>query len=113
MDLDEFKRLVTEAYESLPAGFRKKIENVAVEVEDRIMFDNRRLILGQYHGVPLTSRTSWYGNVLPDKIIIYKGSIERIAQEPEEIKKIVAQVIRHEVGHYFGLDEADLENLGE
>ncbi len=94
----------------MPKEFRKKIENVDIEIEEETMTESGRLILGRYHGVPLTSRTHWYGNVLPDRIIIYKGSIERITQDPTTIKELVSDVLKHELGHYFGLDEDDLEN---
>ncbi len=110
MDKEEFEKLITDAFQNLPKIFRKKIENLTLEVAEGVMYQDGTLILGRYQGVPLTSRTSWYGNVLPDKIIIYKGSIERITQDPGQIKRIVGEVLRHEFGHYFGLDEEDLKN---
>jgi predicted Zn-dependent protease with MMP-like domain len=109
VDLDLFRNLVTEAFQALPGSFRKKIENLAIEVEEAALMDGDRVILGQYQGVPLTDRTSYYGNVLPDRIVIFKGSIEQVTEDPDRIKRLVQEVIRHEVGHYFGLDEDDMK----
>lgn len=110
MDLSLFRALVAEAFQALPRSFKKKIENVAVEVEEDALVEGGRLVLGRYQGVPLTERTSWYGNVLPDRIVIYQGSVEQVTKDPGHIKRLVQQVIRHEVGHYFGLDEEDMEH---
>jgi len=62
------------------------------------------LIFGLYEGVPQTKR--WhYGQVLPDKITIFKKPIERIARSENEIKEIVKNTVWHEIAHHFGLDE--------
>ncbi len=108
MEIEEFRRLVLEAFKQLPRRFQEKIENVAVEIDERVMNQAGRLILGQYQGVPLTSRSTWYGNILPDRIVIYKGSIERLTNNPEEIRSLVVEVVKHEIGHYFGLDEEQM-----
>jgi len=110
MELELFRKLVLEAFDGLPRAFRKRIENVGLEVEEGAMHEANQLILGRYHGVPLTLRTSWYGNVLPDRITIYQGSIEQVTQDPAAMKKLVQEVIKHEVGHYFGLEEEDMHD---
>lgn len=108
-----FDRLVQEAWLAIPAAFRRRVENVAIVVEQEpTIGDLRRAgcprdstLLGLYHGVPLTRRTSSYGLVLPDKISIYRGPIERMARNERELARIVRDTLWHELGHYFGMDE--------
>jgi predicted Zn-dependent protease with MMP-like domain len=68
-------------------------------------------LLGLYQGVPLDRRGFYYGNVLPDKITLFKIPIESICKTKEEIEEKVREVVIHEVGHYFGLDEERLRDL--
>jgi predicted Zn-dependent protease with MMP-like domain len=68
-------------------------------------------LLGLYQGVPLTEREWNYGNVLPDRIVIYQRPIEQTAQTPEEIEDIVLDTVMHEVGHYFGFDDETLYSI--
>jgi predicted Zn-dependent protease with MMP-like domain len=108
-----FDRLVQEAWLAIPAGFRKRVENVAIVAEDEPGPDDLRrarcprgsTLLGLYHGIPLTRRTASYGLVLPDKISIYRGPIERIARNERDLARIVRETLWHELGHYFGMDE--------
>lgn len=110
---DQFDRWVREAYLAIPARFRRRIANVAIVVEEEPSGEDLRaarcprdsILLGLYHGIPLTERTSSYGMVLPDKISIYRGPIERLARNEREIRQIVQETLWHEVGHYFGMDE--------
>jgi len=116
MDRAEFDKLVAEAVASLPSAFRKRIENVAIMVEAfppprRSSRARSGLLLGLYHGVPLKDRGSYYGNVPPDVIIIYQEPIERISSSADEIKERVREVVRHEVGHHFGLSEEELRDI--
>ena len=62
-------------------------------------------LFGLYQGVPLTEREWNYGNVLPDRIIIYQRPIEDAATSPAEIEEIVMDTVMHEIGHYFGFDD--------
>jgi predicted Zn-dependent protease with MMP-like domain len=116
MDSAKFESLVDEALASLPRKFRERIENLAVIVEERP--PRRRssrasagTLLGLYHGVPLKDRGSYYGNIPPDVIVIYKEPIERMCGADDEIKARVQEVVYHEVGHYFGLSEKDLRDI--
>lgn len=110
---DRFEEYVREAWLEIPARLRKRIENVAVVVEDEPSADDLRrarcprdsTLLGFYHGIPLTLRTASYGLVLPDRISIYRGPIERLARSERELRHIVKETLWHEVGHYFGMDE--------
>ena len=120
MNADEFERLVAQAFDELPEQFKKKIENVAIVVEDwpdartleisGVM--NRTALLGLYHGVPLTSRTTGYGLVPPDKISIYRYPILMQSSGPEDIRSLVRHVLVHEIAHYFGVGDDRLHELG-
>jgi len=70
-------------------------------------------LLGLYHGHPLKERGTWYGNVLPDRIVIYQGPIEEGCGSEGEVRRRVEEVLLHEVGHYFGLEEEELRAIEE
>ncbi len=115
----EFEELVVLALKGLPKIFKKKMKNVDVVVEDRASHDvvlemglrSSSELLGLYQGVPIDQRGFYYGNVLPDKITLFQLPIESICKTEEEIKERVKEVVMHEVGHYFGLDEERLREL--
>jgi len=116
---EEFEELVTEAVNSLPEKFKEKMENIAVVIEDlpsqelltEMKIKSPYGLLGLYRGVPYPRRGIWYRNVLPDKIIIFKKPIEVRCRNKEDIKESVRRVVIHEIGHYFGLGEADLRKI--
>jgi predicted Zn-dependent protease with MMP-like domain len=115
----EFEELVVSALKRLPKFFKKKMKNVDVVVEDRASRDllsevdlrSPFELLGLYQGVPLDRRGFYYGNVLPDKITLFQIPIESMCQTKEEIEEKVKEVVIHEVGHYFGLDDERLREL--
>lgn len=116
----EFERLVAQAVESLPENFLERLENVDVVVEDEPTEEDLELagiepggtLLGLYHGVPQSQRGPWYGNLLPDRIVIYQRSIEAAARDRREIRKEIRITLLHEIGHHFGLGEDDLAGAG-
>jgi predicted Zn-dependent protease with MMP-like domain len=115
-----FERFVAEALEALPEVFRNRLENVEIVVEDWPDRRTMRLagvrsptdLLGFYHGVPLTRRTSNYMLVLPDKITLYRQPILMRCRTLEEVRDLVARTLRHEIAHYFGIDDDRLEEIG-
>jgi predicted Zn-dependent protease with MMP-like domain len=115
-----FERFVAEALEALPEVFRSRLENVEIVVEDWPDRRTMRLagvrspadLLGFYHGVPLTRRTSNYMLVLPDKITLYRQPILMRCHTLEEVRDLVARTLRHEIAHYFGIDDDRLEEIG-
>lgn len=112
MPRSQFEALVESALKSLPSRFRSRLKNLAVLVEDWPSPGRRgRTILGLYHGVPYPHRGPFYGNVGPDIIVIYQGPIEEVCSTLEEVEAKVREVVLHEVGHYFGLDEEELRAL--
>jgi predicted Zn-dependent protease with MMP-like domain len=62
--------------------------------------------------VPLTSRTSGYAGVLPDRITIYRLAICAICDTEDEVVEQVRRTVIHEVAHHFGIDDARLDELG-
>jgi predicted Zn-dependent protease with MMP-like domain len=107
---DDFERSVEEALESLPEDLRRFMSNVAVLVEDEPPAG--RPLLGLYQGVPLTRRGSGYGGVLPDKITVYRGPLERYyGQSPETLRAAIRRVVLHEVAHHFGISDERLREL--
>jgi len=114
-----FEKLVQEAVESLPAELKDRLENVAILVEenppDRPEENDERgqELLGLYQGIPHKHRGLWYGNVLPDRIVIYRKPLERVSSSLEDLKRNIRQTVVHEVGHYFGFEEEDLRRFEE
>jgi predicted Zn-dependent protease with MMP-like domain len=116
----QFEALVAKALRRLPKRFKGKIENIAVVVED--WADDETLtdvgveppdtLYGLYRGIDLTRRDSAYGNVLPDTITIYQGPIEEDCADEAEMAELVRDTVIHELGHYFGLDDSQLDELG-
>jgi predicted Zn-dependent protease with MMP-like domain len=115
-----FERLVAEALDSLPQKFQEWMENVDVVIETWPSRETIRsmglapgeTLMGLYEGVPLTKRTSRYGQVLPDRITIYQGPIEACCRNAEEVRLRVRQVVMHELGHHFGISDERLRELG-
>jgi predicted Zn-dependent protease with MMP-like domain len=104
-----FERLVEKALATLPKEFQSYLENVAVVIEDEPPNDMPD-VMGLYEGVPLVER-SIDDTILPDCITLYKGVIERACRTHAEIEAEVRLTVLHEIGHFFGLDEGQLEHL--
>ena len=117
---DAFFDLVVEAFNSMPEQFHEALDNVEIVVEDWPSWNTMRLarvrskwgLLGFYHGVPLTDRTTGYNLITPDKISIYRRPIEAQCRTPEELRALVHRVVLHEVAHYFGIDDDRLLEIG-
>ena len=113
-----FEQLVREAVESLPEELKARLENVAILVEEnpprsKKWQEKDQELLGLYHGISKKDRGFWYGNVLPDRIVIYRKPLERISANIQGLRENVRQTVIHEVGHYFGFDEEDLRRFEE
>ena len=109
MDRSRFEELVTDALDSLPEWVLKRLENVEVIVEDRPPPGEGNL-LGKYYGIPLTERRN-YAGVLPDTITLYRRTIEREARSEEDVRRVVAHTVEHEVAHFFGISDDRLREL--
>ena len=121
MNRRQFEALVADALASIPRRFRKAMQNIAIVVEDepaQDLLDDMEIeppdtLLGLYQGTPLTERTSAYGNVLPDRVLIFQGPHERAADDEDDLVVAIGETLIHEIGHYFGLSEEEIEEIEE
>jgi predicted Zn-dependent protease with MMP-like domain len=122
MTRQRFENLVAEAIMLIPRRFRREMQNLALIVEDepspqllrQMEIDPPDTLLGLYQGTPLPERTSGHGNTLPDVITIFQGPIEDECDDDEnEIRAVIGETLIHEVGHYFGLSEEEIEDIEE
>lgn len=104
-----FEDMVETALDGLPGELGQMMRNVAVTVEHGAGPPG---LLGLYEGVPLTSRTTQYAGVLPDRITIYRQAICAICGSEEEVAEEVRRTVIHEVAHHFGIDDDRLRELG-
>jgi predicted Zn-dependent protease with MMP-like domain len=114
----DFYELVERALEGLPPELSELLDNVAIVVEDWpenstpvVADDPDDTLYGLYEGVPLTERAAGYYAVLPDKITIFRGPLERDFSR-EELEEQIRVTVVHEVAHHFGFDDEHLEELG-
>lgn len=119
MTREQFEHIAQEAFDSLPADFRDRVENVHIVVEDYPSDDviekvksTRFSLLGLYQGIPLTQRGQWYGMsaTVPDKISLYQMNIESVCRDDAEMELRIREVLFHELGHYFGMNEAQIRS---
>lgn len=121
MDRDEFARLADEAVALIPRAFRDAMRNLAIVIEDHpsaalladMEVEPPDTLYGLYSGTPITERRWDDGNGLPDKITLFQRPIEEDAESRDDARIIIAETLLHEVGHYFGLSEADLDVIEE
>jgi len=117
MDYDKFEKIVVEGIQAIPEKFLEKLDNVDIVIEEKptseqlnkLKIRNNDQLLGLYEGVPKTERWN-YAQVLPDKITIFKNSIEKIANSEKEIKEIVRDTVWHEIAHHFGMSEKQVRS---
>lgn len=109
IDPARFEEMVADALDGLPEGLGRLMSNVAVTVEHR---PGPPGLLGLYHGIPLTERTTAYGGVLPDRITIYRQAICAASQSEDEVRCQVRRTVIHEVAHHFGIGDERLRELG-
>jgi predicted Zn-dependent protease with MMP-like domain len=110
MEREKFEHIVAETIRSLPGPLRDRLNNVDIVIMDEPIV--HKSLLGLYQGVPLKKRGFWYGNVLPDKITLFKSNIERISRDEADLEEVIRRVVIHEIGHYFGFNEQELRESG-
>lgn len=116
----DFEDLVEKALQEIPAQFLDQLGDVAILVED---WPDRALLLeldmnpdeetlfGYFEGDPLTAHDREYSGRLPACIYIFKGPIEEVCDTDAEIAEEVRLTVLHEIGHFFGLSEEQVEHL--
>jgi predicted Zn-dependent protease with MMP-like domain len=118
MDRKRFSDLVSKALDNLPDEFLDIMDNVEVSVEDyptpqQCGGSKRTELLGLYEGIPLTERDTNYGLVLPDRITIFQKPIEAFCATDAEIIDQVEKTVRHEIAHFFGMTDEELDEIEE
>jgi predicted Zn-dependent protease with MMP-like domain len=121
MTREIFRQFVDEALGTIPADFREALENIAIVVEDaptpevlaEVGIEPPDTLLGLYQGTPLTERPWAHGNALPDKITIFQRPIEEASEDEDDLVVAIGETLIHEIGHYFGLSEEEIEAIEE
>jgi predicted Zn-dependent protease with MMP-like domain len=104
-----FEEHVERALASLPPELRAAVRNLEISVEDEHPDDPD--LFGLYEGIPLPERGDWAGS-LPDRIRIFRLPLEESFPNPDELEEEIRVTVLHELAHYFGIDEARLDELG-
>ena len=119
MNRTEFEQLVADALASIPRRFRRALSNIVIVVEDEpspqllqeMEIEPPDTLFGLYQGTPLTERHWGYGNTLPDRILLFQGPLERDSEDEEDLVVAIGETLIHEIGHYFGLSEEEIEDI--
>jgi predicted Zn-dependent protease with MMP-like domain len=121
LNKNEIRKEVVRVLDKLPRQFRKQLHNVEVVIEER---PERDLLLeagldprcdtlyGLYQGVPLPERSSFYAPILPDKITIFSEPLLRDFPDPDDLREQIRTTVLHEIAHYFGFDDDEIDKLG-
>jgi predicted Zn-dependent protease with MMP-like domain len=121
MTREAFEQLVADALSGIPRRFRDAMTNIVISVEDepsRALLREMEIeppdtLFGLYQGTPLTERRWDHGNSLPDRILLFQGPHEREAEDEDDLIASIGETLIHEIGHYFGLSEAEIEEIEE
>jgi predicted Zn-dependent protease with MMP-like domain len=118
---NDIRKEVARVIDKLPKDFRQQLRNVAIVVETR---PSKELLLaegldpredtlyGIYQGVPLPDRSAFDPPLLPDKITIFAEPLLEDFPDPDELREEIRLTVLHEIAHYFGMEEEDIEDLG-
>ena len=121
--LDEIEALARAALARLPEPFSSHLADIVLRVEDfaddetlaELGIEDPFELTGVYEGLPLGDKHSGISGALPDRIRLFREPIldEWISRGDETLEHLVAHVLIHEVGHHFGLSDADMAALEE
>ena len=118
MKREHFIKVVEDSLDSLPEEFHSRIKNVAILVEDFPSNQSptqpgqqRRLLLGIFHGVPATKKSVFDLTIGPAHIVLYQKNIEAVCSSEAEVRHQIRQTLIHELGHYFGMTEEQLREV--
>jgi predicted Zn-dependent protease with MMP-like domain len=121
MTREKFERLVADAIALIPRRFRREMKNIAIIVEDEpsaelleeMEIDPPDSLYGLYQGTPLPERSATWGNTLPDCVTLFQKIIEEDCDDDDDVRMVIGETLIHEVGHYFGLSEEEIEDIEE
>jgi len=112
VSLERFDELASEALDALPSWIRERMENIEVVIEDRPP-DRQPSLLGLYEGIPLTRRGLGYYGVVPDRITLFRSTIELVSGgEDDRLRSLITHTVAHEVAHHFGISDDRLREIG-
>jgi predicted Zn-dependent protease with MMP-like domain len=121
MDRKEIEREVARALDRLPKEFRARFHNVEIVVEKKPTKKRLReldldpdedALYGLYEGTPLSERSVSYPPLLPDRITIFSEPLIRDFPDPMERRRQIRLTVIHEIAHYFGMADEEIEDLG-
>ena len=121
MDRRKFRRLIEEALDTLPGEIRVRMENVTVLVEEEPSAEQMQCagldplqdtLFGFYEGSPLPERGHDFGMALPDRIILFYRPLVESFRSPAAVREEIRRTVVHEVAHFLGLDDDEIEDLG-
>lgn len=118
IDDDAFERVTREALDNLPRSVRETVEAVPVLIEDfpsEVLLSEENVspqILGLFLGVPRTELEASGQRQDLDRVFLFKKNLEKVCQDHDELIEQIQITVKHEMGHYLGLSEDDLEQLG-
>ena len=107
---DEFEEMINAALDTIPGQFARHMTNLVVLARD--FNEDNPTLLGLFEGVPLPEQHANHTGYLPDAVFIYKEALEAICEDADQLREEVTVTVLHEVGHYFGLEEHELHELG-
>ena len=110
LDAATFERIALEELDGLPDAMVERLENVVFVIEDEP--DDGEDLLGRYEGVDLTARDRYGYGELPDRIVLYRLALQGAASTEEELRAEIRTTLVHEIGHFHGLDDDQLHELG-
>ena len=108
--LERFERIADDAMAAVPAALLAQVDNLAIVVDD-VPPEDEGVLLGLYEGVPMPAR-GFDAPLLPDRITLFRRPLELRARSKDELTRIVADTIIHEIAHHFGIDDDRLDDLG-
>lgn len=118
MHREEFESAVAEALDNLPIEFAELMSNLTIQVQETPdpetiasldLDPGSHTLFGLYTGVPLDQRGGWYGNVLPDMIVLYRQPLLQACRGRRQLIHQIQLTLLHEIGHHFGLSEGEME----
>jgi predicted Zn-dependent protease with MMP-like domain len=121
MDPKEIKKEVVQVLNRLPEKFRSRLHNLEIVVGKRPKKSHLKamgldaendVLYGLYEGTPLAERSALNPPLLPDKITIFSEPLARDFPDPTELRRQIRLTVLHEIAHYFGMDEEEIDDLG-